>query len=81
MTGSNSSGVNNCFSPLGKNDDDATKQSPASIEFSLHIANVQRITSVEHRRLERRSGRFDPAVLEKVRTAIAWMLELETASG
>ncbi len=43
------------------------------------VANVQGITSIEHRRLDRRSGRFDPSVVAQVRKAIAWMLELETA--
>jgi mRNA interferase MazF len=43
------------------------------------VANVQGITSIEYRRLERRSGRFDPSVIAAVRKAIAWMLELETA--
>lgn len=42
------------------------------------VANVQGITGIEYRRLERRSGRFDPAVVAQVRNAIAWMLELKT---
>jgi mRNA-degrading endonuclease toxin of MazEF toxin-antitoxin module len=45
------------------------------------VANVQGITSVEHHRLERRAGRFEPAVIERVRKAISWMLELESAAG
>ncbi len=45
------------------------------------VANVQGITSVEYHRLERRAGRFEPAVRESVRKAIAWMLELESATG
>ena len=45
------------------------------------VANVQGITSVEHHRLERRAGRFDPAVIESVRKAISWMLELEDSTG
>ena len=40
------------------------------------VANVQGITSVEHRKLERRAGRFEAPVINKVREAIAWMLEL-----
>jgi mRNA-degrading endonuclease toxin of MazEF toxin-antitoxin module len=45
------------------------------------VANVQGITSVEHHRLERRAGRFDPAVIHSVRKAISWMLELEDSTG
>lgn len=41
------------------------------------VANVQGITSIERHRLERRAGRFEPAILKKVRQAVAWMLELE----
>jgi len=44
------------------------------------VANVQGITSVEHHRLERRAGRFDPAVIQSVRKAISWMLELGTST-
>jgi len=44
------------------------------------VANVQGITSVEHHRLERRAGRFEPAVIERVRKAISWMLELEAST-
>jgi len=40
------------------------------------VANVQGITSIEHRRLERRAGRFEPSVIAEVRKALAWMLEL-----
>lgn len=43
------------------------------------VANVQGIASIEYRRLDRRSGRFDPSVVAHVRKAIAWMLELKTA--
>jgi mRNA interferase MazF len=41
------------------------------------VANVQGITPVEHHRLQRRSGRFEPPVVQKIRNAIGWMLELE----
>ena len=44
------------------------------------VANVQGITSVEHRRLERRAGRFEGAVVAKIRDAIAWMIELKNSS-
>jgi mRNA-degrading endonuclease toxin of MazEF toxin-antitoxin module len=44
------------------------------------VANVQGITSVEHHRLERRAGRFELAVIERVRKAISWMLELEAST-
>jgi mRNA-degrading endonuclease toxin of MazEF toxin-antitoxin module len=44
------------------------------------VANVQGITSIEHHRLERRAGRFEPAVIEKVRKAISWMLELDNST-
>ena len=44
------------------------------------IANVQGITSIEHRRLERYAGRFESSVITKVRDAIAWMIELKTTS-
>ena len=43
------------------------------------VANIQGITSVEHHRLERRVGRFEPAVTQKVRQALAWMLEIENS--
>jgi mRNA interferase MazF len=45
------------------------------------VANVQGISSVEHHRLERRAGRFEPAVIEKVRKAISWMLDLENSGS
>ena len=41
------------------------------------VANVQGIVSVEHHRLERKAGRFDPAVINSARKAIAWMLEID----
>jgi len=41
------------------------------------VANVQGIIGIEYRRLERRSGRFDPSVVAQVRKAVAWMLELK----
>ena len=41
------------------------------------VANVQGITAVEHYRLERRSGQFESTVVEQVRRAIAWMLEIK----
>ncbi len=44
------------------------------------VANVQGITFVEHHRLERGAGRFDPAVIQSVRKAISWMLELGTST-
>ena len=40
------------------------------------VANVQGITSIEYRRLERKSGCFHASVVASVRKAIAWMLEL-----
>jgi mRNA-degrading endonuclease toxin of MazEF toxin-antitoxin module len=40
------------------------------------VANVQGIVSIEHNRLERRAGRFEAKVVDEVRLAIAWMLEL-----
>lgn len=40
------------------------------------VANVLGITHVEHHRLERRAGRYETTVVEKVRQRIAWMLEL-----
>jgi len=42
------------------------------------VANVHGILSVERHRLERRAGCFDAPVIQKVRAAIAWMLELES---
>jgi mRNA-degrading endonuclease toxin of MazEF toxin-antitoxin module len=45
------------------------------------VANVQGITAIEHHRLQRRSGQFEPAVVRKIRKAIAWMLEPEQASA
>jgi mRNA-degrading endonuclease toxin of MazEF toxin-antitoxin module len=41
------------------------------------VANVQGITGIEYRRLERRAGRFEPSVIAAVRKAVAWMLDLE----
>lgn len=41
------------------------------------VANVQGITSIEHRRLERKAGCFEATAVTRVRKAIAWMLELE----
>ena len=43
------------------------------------VANVQGITSIEFRRLERKAGRFEPAVFAEVRKAVAWMLELNAS--
>jgi mRNA interferase MazF len=43
------------------------------------VAKIQGITSLEHTRLERRAGRFDPSVVSKIRDAIAWMLELKSS--
>ena len=42
-------------------------------------ANVQGLTVIEHHRLERRAGRFEEHVIQKVRTRIAWALELADA--
>jgi mRNA interferase MazF len=40
------------------------------------VANVLGLESIEHHRFERRSGRYDSAVLTAVRQRISWMLEL-----
>ena len=40
------------------------------------VANVQGLTAIEHHRLERRAGRYESQVLDKVRKRIAWMLEI-----
>ena len=45
------------------------------------VANVQGITSIEHRRLGRKSGCFQAPVIAAVRKAVAWMLELENPSA
>jgi mRNA interferase MazF len=45
------------------------------------VANVQGITSIEYRRLGRKSGCFQSPVVAAVRKAIAWMLELENPSA
>ncbi len=47
---------------------------PGSVEG---VANIQGITSVEHHRLVRFAGRFEPGVTERIRKKIAWMLEIE----
>jgi mRNA interferase MazF len=39
-------------------------------------ANVQGINSVEHHELLVKKGKFDPAVLNQIRDAIRWALEL-----
>jgi mRNA interferase MazF len=49
---------------------------------SQGVANVHGITSVERHRLERRAGCLEAPVIKKVRSAIAWMLELQgTTNG
>ena len=45
------------------------------------VANVQGLMAVEHHRLQRRAGQFEPAVVQKVRKAVAWMLELENVAA
>lgn len=40
------------------------------------VANVLGITSIEHHRLERRAGRYEPAIVAAVRKRIGWMIEL-----
>jgi len=39
-------------------------------------ANVQAIGAVEHHELKDRRGRFDPAVVARIRDAIRWAFEL-----
>jgi len=41
------------------------------------VANIQGLTSVEHHRLERRAGQYEPSVIQSVRKAIGWMLEMD----
>ena len=45
------------------------------------VANVLGVLSIEHHFLQRKAGRFEPPVIQKVRRAIAWMLELEDVAG
>ncbi len=45
------------------------------------VANVQGITAVEHDRLARKAGRFDPPIVQNVRKAVAWMLEFDAAAA
>ena len=45
------------------------------------VANILGILSVEHHFLDRKAGRFDLSVIQDVRAAIAWMLELESPNG
>ena len=40
------------------------------------VANVQGITAIEHHRLERRAGRYEPSLVSAVRKRIGWMIEL-----
>jgi mRNA-degrading endonuclease toxin of MazEF toxin-antitoxin module len=40
------------------------------------VANVLGITSIEHHRLERRAGRYEPGVVAAIRKRIGWMIEL-----
>ena len=40
------------------------------------VANVLGITSIEHHRLERRAGRYEPRAVAAIRKRIGWMLEL-----
>ena len=40
------------------------------------FANVQALAAYEHHELLERRGRFDPAVLDKIKAAIRWALEL-----
>lgn len=39
-------------------------------------ANVQAIGAVEHHELKDRRGRFEPAIVAKIRDAIRWVFEL-----
>jgi len=41
------------------------------------VANVQGIQAIEHHRLKRAVGRFESPVLQSIKQAVAWMLELE----
>jgi mRNA interferase MazF len=41
------------------------------------VANAQGVTSIEYARLERKAGRYEVKIIEEVRAAIAWMLELK----
>ena len=40
------------------------------------VANVLGITSIEHHRLERRAGRYDPPIVAAIRKRIGWVIEL-----
>ena len=42
------------------------------------VANILGILSVERHFLQRKAGRFESPVIQKVRTAIGWMLELQS---
>jgi len=41
------------------------------------VANIQGITAVEHHRLGKRAGEFQPGVLAGVKDALAYLLELD----
>ena len=41
------------------------------------VANIQGLTSVEHHRLERRAGQYEPSVIQGLRKAIGWKLEMD----
>ena len=43
------------------------------------VANVQGLTSVEFHRLDRRAGCFEARFVQKVRGAVAWMLEIDSS--
>jgi mRNA interferase MazF len=40
------------------------------------VANILGVTSIEFHRLTRRAGRFEAEVIQDVRKAMAWMLEI-----
>jgi mRNA-degrading endonuclease toxin of MazEF toxin-antitoxin module len=42
------------------------------------VANVLGITSIEFHRLSRKAGRFDATALNAIRSAVSWMLEIES---
>lgn len=45
------------------------------------VAKIQGLSAIENHRLEKRAGRFDLQLMQRVRSAIAWMLELDVRSS
>jgi mRNA interferase MazF len=69
---------------VSREDPDSSRALAVCVPLTTEIrgvANVHGITAIEYRRLGRKSGCFQSAVVASARKAIAWMLELENPSA